>query len=301
MATKLIIPTEGPCAGHPCDNCRICRSGRCCRRDNPDYKLPGLGEWDGPIYGELGVLADDGQKVECHCCGEWFVGLGHHIVQHDLTKEEYKAIFGLSRNRGLAAPATIRALSEKKKNEPNNRERMSAMAKAFLATLTPEQRNAIAMVPRRLQWRLSVREASWPSQGEKRGPSKLSVEHVRDLLSITPVPNTWDDYKRLAQEYGVHVNTIKNILWGDTWRHIGEELGIAYDDPSRKPSMQPHTKPRKDAKLTPDDVRAIRRRAPKTTREMEQVAEEYGVCRALISHILRGYSWGWLDGNEVAA
>jgi hypothetical protein len=33
-----------------------------------DTELPALGEWDGPLYGELGVLNTDGTRVECHLC-----------------------------------------------------------------------------------------------------------------------------------------------------------------------------------------------------------------------------------------
>lgn len=101
----LVQATEGCCKGHRCDNCATCKKGRCCRKDNPQYSLPGLGEWDGRIYGELGVLNDDGEKVECHCCGEWFVSLGHHVLYiHDLTPKEYKSIFGLRLSEGLVSP-----------------------------------------------------------------------------------------------------------------------------------------------------------------------------------------------------
>src|SRR5689334_1628762 len=104
-AMTLELATEGPCKGHLCDNCPTCQRGRCCRRDNPNYRLPELGEWDGPIYGELGVLNDDGEKVECHCCGEWFKMIGgiHLLRAHNLTAPEYRAIFGFSQTRGLAS------------------------------------------------------------------------------------------------------------------------------------------------------------------------------------------------------
>ena len=108
----LVIATEGCCKGHPCDNCKTCQSGRCCRRDNPNYKLPGLGEWDGPIYGELGVLACDGEKQQCHACGEWFTGLIHHAWgAHDLLAREYKATFGLNMKTALVGPGVSARLS----------------------------------------------------------------------------------------------------------------------------------------------------------------------------------------------
>jgi hypothetical protein len=40
------------------------------RRRIPLDQLPELGQWDGPIYGELGVLAVDldDSRVQCHAC-----------------------------------------------------------------------------------------------------------------------------------------------------------------------------------------------------------------------------------------
>ncbi len=38
----------------------------------PGYELPELGAWEGPIHGEPGVLASDGDRVQCHACGGWY-------------------------------------------------------------------------------------------------------------------------------------------------------------------------------------------------------------------------------------
>ncbi|MDE3075535.1 MAG: hypothetical protein KGJ86_08905 [Chloroflexota bacterium] len=93
---------ESPCRDHCCDQCAACRKGRCCRKDNPDYGLPALGDWDGPIFGRLGVLADDGTRIQCHACGRYFLGLAHHVIQsHYLLPDEYRVIFGLNRDVGL--------------------------------------------------------------------------------------------------------------------------------------------------------------------------------------------------------
>lgn len=138
--SSLVIATEGCCKGHPCDNCKTCQSGRCCRRDNPDYKLPALGEWDGPIYGELGVLNDDGEKVECHCCGDWIVGLGNHLTKaHDLTAQEYKAIFGLPLSKGLLSQA---AHDRWRDQRAHHLPKLIAMGKEHspIYHFTPEQR-----------------------------------------------------------------------------------------------------------------------------------------------------------------
>lgn len=101
---SLELATEGCCKGHPCDNCKTCRRGRCCRRDNPHYQLPEFGEWDGPVYGKLGQLDEIGDKLECHVCGEWFSSLGSHVwCAHNINAAEYKALFGLKHTTPLAA------------------------------------------------------------------------------------------------------------------------------------------------------------------------------------------------------
>lgn len=96
-----------PCSpkGHECDFCKDCLAGRCCRKDDPGYRLPELGEIR-PYFGRLGVLTDDGDKAECHVCGGWFGHLGGHAKRaHDLLPEEYKAAFGLNRRTGLIGPS----------------------------------------------------------------------------------------------------------------------------------------------------------------------------------------------------
>jgi hypothetical protein len=170
-AVPLKVATEGCCKGHPCDNCKTCQSGLCCRKDNPDYKLPKLGDWDGQIYGELGVMNDDGEKVECHACGEWHVALGSHIwSRHNLTAREYKALFGLNLTQGLVGTKC--------------RERMATVGHDVLdkygprlpqpSDITPEQRSAWGSRERSVQrirnWK-AARTHQIGRQGQKHGGS----------------------------------------------------------------------------------------------------------------------------------
>lgn len=104
---SLSVATTGVCAGHACDGCRTCTRGCCCRRDNPNYQLPKEGEWDGTIYGQLGTIQTNGDKVECHACGGWFSSVALHAIKiHRLYAFEYKAIFGLKRTATLDSPAS---------------------------------------------------------------------------------------------------------------------------------------------------------------------------------------------------
>jgi len=71
--------------------------------------LPELGAWDGPMYGELGVLVAAGDRLVCHACGELFRGLGCHAVRaHQLNAVAHRAVFGLRASTSLIGP-TLKA------------------------------------------------------------------------------------------------------------------------------------------------------------------------------------------------
>ena len=71
-----------------------------------DPTLPALGEWDGPVYGELGVLATDGTRLECHACGGWYVSLaGHALPAHGLARRARRSSASRPRRPWPAAPA----------------------------------------------------------------------------------------------------------------------------------------------------------------------------------------------------
>lgn len=110
----LIEPTpNSPCWGHPCDGCHLCKKGRCCRKDMPDYKLPHPGSWDGPIYGEIGLLREADGKVECHICGTTFRSLPIHVFRkHGVWPDEYKILFGINVGTGLVCSSTAAAFRD---------------------------------------------------------------------------------------------------------------------------------------------------------------------------------------------
>lgn len=73
--------------------------------------LPALGDWDGPLYGALGTLATDGERVQCHICGRWYRFLANHVWRtHEVTADEYRALFGLAATHGLVAPTLTEQL-----------------------------------------------------------------------------------------------------------------------------------------------------------------------------------------------
>ena len=62
---------------------------------------------EGGPYGSLGVLARDGELVQCHICGRWFRDLeGPHLTAlHGMTATEYREVYGLNRKTALMGPA----------------------------------------------------------------------------------------------------------------------------------------------------------------------------------------------------
>jgi hypothetical protein len=63
---------------------------------------PQLGGWEGPIYGKLGVLAHDDDRVQCHCRRRWYRSLASHDrLRHHLSADEHRALFGLRHHTGL--------------------------------------------------------------------------------------------------------------------------------------------------------------------------------------------------------
>lgn len=99
------------------------------------------------LYGEQGVLATDGVRVECHLCARWFVLLASHVRQaHGLTPAEYRALAGLNAQTALAGPrlrARRRALAEETLRP--YRQRVGELGRSH----TPEERAARMLGRRR--------------------------------------------------------------------------------------------------------------------------------------------------------
>lgn len=61
-----------------------------------------VSEREEPAYGQYGVLASDGERVQCHICGRWYISLANHVYPaHGILADEYREQFGLNYTRGL--------------------------------------------------------------------------------------------------------------------------------------------------------------------------------------------------------
>jgi hypothetical protein len=129
-----------------------------------------LGDWEGPIFGRLGFLERDGDRVCCHACGGWYIQLGIHAYRaHGLKAAIYKVIFGLNVTTGLAGEGY--------------RERVRVQAEQVLAPYWPQaQQTLAAMTPeqwqavdrsKRLEARLDPdNRAAW-AKGARRGGARI--------------------------------------------------------------------------------------------------------------------------------
>lgn len=108
----LRIPTDGVCAGHPCDGCADCEAGRCCGTDVGEAGLPLEGSWPHQWFGDVGRLIERDGRLRCHCCGGWFVDLGRHVVAHNLSGDAYRAMWGLRARRPLAGEGLRQSRAE---------------------------------------------------------------------------------------------------------------------------------------------------------------------------------------------
>jgi ROS/MUCR transcriptional regulator protein len=176
----LEIAINGPCDGHLCDACNVCRKGRCCKKDNPHYKLPVIDDWDGPVYGDRGVLIRDDESVECHACGKSYKSLQTHARNtHGLDAREYKSIFGLMESTPLVCERISRGMrSVAQQLMRENYDRI--VAQLTISRPTPEQasdmqrnrRKSIEEVEKRrtTDWnkKISVNSRKWREANPER-------------------------------------------------------------------------------------------------------------------------------------
>lgn len=59
-----------------------------------------------PPIGEM-IADDDGSRVQCHICGEFYASLARHSLRtHGVPGDTYRERFGLTRKHSLDSPAT---------------------------------------------------------------------------------------------------------------------------------------------------------------------------------------------------
>lgn len=69
-----------------------------------------------------------------------------------------------------------------------------------------------------MHWEIMSKTNPNPAKGVGHGRAKLKEE---DVISIRSRYRRWKmTYKKLAEEYGVSMGTIRHIVLGNTWKHV---------------------------------------------------------------------------------
>jgi predicted DNA-binding protein YlxM (UPF0122 family) len=120
------------------------------------------------------------------------------------------------------------------------------------------------------------------AKGEQHGQSKLTEQQVKEIRERYAVGDISQD--ALALEYGVVRRAIGNIIRGENWKHIAT---TDLSNPKRRGKVGSTNN---SAKLTEDQVRQIRIKHKQGQTPLE-IAEEFGIHRATVYHILNGRVW----------
>lgn len=150
------------------------------------------------LYGEIGVLATDGTRVECCLCARWFVLLASHVRQaHGLTPAEYRALAGLNAQTALAGPrlrARRRALAEETLRP--YRERVGDLGRSH----TPEVRAARMLGRRRrAEARLAARSPERRAREAEGHRQTVATRRARYGDAYQSVPGGFADRQAAAR------------------------------------------------------------------------------------------------------
>lgn len=136
---------------------------------------------NGEIYGELGKVkvSEDGEHIECHLCGGWFVALTiTHLYAHGLEDgDAYRELMGLNQSQPLCSPSFSnkrRQLAE----ELSSADYFEGKSKPFARGYDPRSQRG-----RRLQYLLEREELDRKKrlEGVMRRNSKGGRPGIRNL------------------------------------------------------------------------------------------------------------------------
>jgi hypothetical protein len=170
--------------------------------------------WAGPYFGRFGVLAEapDGEAVQCHVCGDWYVLLGTHAnAAHGLRADAYRRAFGLRKSTALAS-ASYRAKGRKLVAQlltPERLESIRANAKEFSSD---EMQRRSRMKRRRRQHDLET----WtePTRTQATLIARYGSAEGYPMQVLEDIAQTFVEELRNGQK-GVYTRLGRR--WGVTW------------------------------------------------------------------------------------
>ena len=204
--------------------------------------------WEGPYYGTFGVLVDDGDRVQCHVCGDWYANLGSHTFHaHGLTADAYRREFGLMQATKLIGP-TYRAQRRQAASEhlrtveTPGRDRIRSLS-------TEERRQAMANAALRREHRLkrteperiqAAHEAVW---GDLLGYPDAYLNKVAELFVDELRRGQRGVYRRLGDRMGVGWSTARSRVMAAVRRKVLVWTGGDYEPAAHLPGAQPWDPP----------------------------------------------------------
>lgn len=187
------------------------------RAEQTDRQGPGLGDWDGPIYGELGVLATDEERAQCHICGHWYIFLGRHVVfAHRISCDDYRTIFGLRKAHGLVGPGMREVCRQQAQRNLNGHWKRAG---EIIQALPPEQRPAEGR-----KWPLEAlidpKNQAAQHEAARRGGQKTHERFVAGEW----VPPTRDKARAALVKGRARLHELlRDPEWKETWRQSVSE------------------------------------------------------------------------------
>ncbi len=248
--------------------------------------------WPHPIHGEHGVLLDDGERVQCHGCGNWYLHLGSHTFHaHGLTADEYRRVFGLMNKTRLGGPAW---LAMRRATAGDHMRELGKEVGARTKTLTTEERKKrVAKIDRtRVEHDRNRTEperttaALKARHGDERGHTDEYLAQVADWFVEELGRGQRGVYRRLGDRMGVGWSTARSRVMAAVRRGFLIWTGTDREPAAHRPGEKPFVVPGSF-----EDGFA----------RLERWVAEHGSARVPKSAIYEGVTLGaWVQGGEAA-
>ena len=204
--------------------------------------------WGGELYGELGVVRDDGERMQCHGCGEWFLHLGSHVFQaHGLTADDYRREFGLMQRTRLGGSAW---LEMRRQVSGAHMRQVSKPRQEQVRNLTTAQRRAAMVgVERRREHDLNrteperIRAARVAKYGAEKGYPDVYLVQVADLFVDELCRGQRGVYRRLGDRMGVDWSTARSRVMSAVKRGFLIWTGGDHEPAAHRPGEKPWVVP----------------------------------------------------------
>ena len=130
-------------------------------------------------------------------------------------------------------------------------------------------------------------------RGQANPGAKLTDDDVRAI--IDKLRDTQVSIQKLAQEYGVHYNTISDINRCITWTHLhnySENIRLSHQGGLTRGEMNP------TAIITTDIAKNIINQIINTNQSLASIARNFGVKDSLVYDINRCRTWKYLHNYQ---